>query len=469
MSTFTGLEIASRALKTNQAVLDVVGHNIANVNTPGYTRQAAQLVAMPPDTAADNGSANFAAQLGMGVDLASVSRIRDEFIEMRLQNSQGDQSKYNSLRDALQRVQDTFNELSSDSISSQITATFNAFQEVARTPEGDAARSLLRTQGETVAARFRQVFNGLTNLDSDLKGRGVTLLKQADDLARQVADLNDQIHIATIVGGHPNDLQDQRDNVIKQLANLVGAEAVPEHDNSGNPTGNVTVMVNGFTLVQGTKTNSLPTTFSMQAGVPQLTDGTISIPIKRGEVSGLIQASDRIATYKTDLNTVASTFISAVNAQHQAGYGLDGQTGRNFFSGTDASDIGVDATIESSLDAIAASSPPPSGGTVAPSNGDNARAIADIGKLRLFGTQTIVDFHAAKMTQMGADAQSAASQAANQEKVVQQLQNMRDSTSGVNLDEELTHMLQYQRSYQAAAKLVTTFDSLIDSVINMVR
>jgi flagellar hook-associated protein 1 FlgK len=469
MATFTGLEIASRALKTNQAVLDVVGHNIANVNTPGFTRQAAELVAMPPDTAADNGSANFAAQLGMGVDLASVSRIRDEFIEMRLQNAQGDQSKYNSLRDALQRVQDTFNELSTDSISSQITATFNAFQEVARTPEGDAARSLLRTQGETVAARFRLVFNGLNNLDTDLKGRGATLLQQVDDLAKQVADLNDQIHTATIVGAHPNDLMDQRDNVIKQLANLVGAQAIPEEDTNGKVTGNVTVVVNGFTLVQGINTNPLPRTFSMQAGVPQLTDGTISIPIKSGEVSGLIQASNMISKYTADLNTVASTFITQVNTQHQAGYGLDGLTGRNFFTGTDASDIGVDATIEGSLDAIAASSPPPSGGTVAPSNGDNARLIADIGKLRLFGTQTIVDYHSAKITQMGADAQSATSQASNQEKVVQQLQNMRDSTSGVNLDEELTHMLQYQRSYQAAAKLVTTFDSLIESVINMVR
>jgi flagellar hook-associated protein 1 FlgK len=426
-------------------------------------------VAAPPDTAYDATNSNFAAQIGTGVDLSSITRIRDEFVEMRLQNAQGDQAKYNSLSEALKRVEDTFNELSTQSISKQITATFNAFQEVARAPEGDAARSLLRSQGESVSRVFRDTFNGLNNLDADLKDKGAILVSEVNDLAKQVADLNDQIHIATIVGGHPNDLEDKRDNVIKQLAGLVGAQAQPEHDAQGNPTGYVTVRVNGFTLVQDNKTNPLPSTFAIQAGVPQLTDGTFMIPIKSGDVAGLIQASTMIERYRDDLNTVASTFISAVNTQHAAGYGLDGLTGRNFFSGTDASNMGVDASIRSDLNAIAASSPPLAGGTVAPSNGDNARAIADIGNQRLFGNQTIVAYHAAKMSQLGADAQSAERQATNQQSVVQQLQNMRDSTSGVNLDEELTRMLQYQRSYQAASKLVTTFDSLIDNLINMVR
>jgi len=469
MATFTGLEIASRALKVNQGVLDVVGHNVANVNTPDYSRQTAEIVSTPPDTAYDSANSNFAAQIGTGVDLASITRIRDEFIEQRLQNSQGDQSKYNALNDALKRVEDTFNELSTDGLGKQITATFNAFQEVARSPEGDAARSLLRSQGETVARTFHDIFNGLNNIDTDLKARGAVVVGQVNDLAKQVADLNGQIHIATIVGGHPNDLEDKRDSLVKQLAGMVGAEADPEHDAQGSPTGYVTVRVNGFTIVQDDKTNPLPSTFTMQAGVPQLTDGSIMIPIKSGEVAGLIQASNKIQGYKADLNTVASTLITQVNTQHAAGYGLDGLTGRNFFSGTDASDIGVDANIEGNLNAIAASTPPPTGGTVAPSNGDNARAIADIGSKLLFGNQTIVAYHSAKMTQLGADAQSADQLATNQEKVVQQLQNMRDSTSGVNLDEELTRMLQYQRSYQAASKMVTTFDSLIQSVIDMVR
>jgi flagellar hook-associated protein 1 FlgK len=469
MATFTGLEIASRALKTNQSVLDVVGHNVANVNTPGYSRQTAALVATPPDTAYDAANSNFAAQLGTGVDLASVSRIRDEFIEVRLQNAEGDQSKYNSLRDALQRVEDTFNELSTDGVGKQMTATFNAFLEVARAPEGDSARSLLRSQGETVSRTIRQVFNGLNNLDADLKGRGAMLVQQVNDLASQVADLNGQIHVATIVGGHPNDLEDKRDILVKQIAGLVGAQAQPDHDAQGNPTGYVTVRVNGATLVQEDKVNPLPDTFAMQAGVPQLAGSDFMVPVKSGEVSGLIQASDMIAHYVADLNSLVSTFISTVNTQHQAGYGLNGQTGLNFFSGTNASDIGMDANIEGDLSAIAASTPPVSGSTVAPSNGDNARLIADIGSRRLFGTQTLVAYHSAKMAQVGADAQGAERQAANQEKVVQQLQNMRDSTSGVNLDEELTHMLQYQRSYQAAARMVTMFDSLVEDLIGMVR
>ncbi len=469
MSTFTGIEIASRALRVSQNVLDVVGHNISNVNTPGYSRQTASIVASPSDTAYDVGSSNFAAQIGTGVDLASVTRVRDAFIEQRLQDATGNQSKYNTLRDGLQRVQDTFNELSTDGLGKQITATFNAFQEVSRAPEGDAARSLLRSQGENVSRRFRDVLTGLNNIDDDLKGQGAIILGQVSDLAKQVADLNGQIHITTIMGGHANDLEDKRDQVVRQLSDLVGASAVPEHDPRGNPTGNVTVSVNGFTLVEGSRTNALPSTFAVQAGVPQLTDGTLFIPIKSGIVSGLIATSDRIKTYKADLNTVASTFITEVNAQHKLGYGLDGLTNRAFFTGTDASDIAVDPAIEADLKAIAASSPPLAGGTVAPSNGDNARAISDISKKQLFGNQTIVTYQAAKITQLGADAQSYDRQASNQDKVVQQLQNLRDSTSGVSLDEELTHMLQYQRSYQAASKLVTTYDDMIQTIINMVK
>jgi len=469
MSTFTGIEIASRALRVNQNLLDVVGHNVANVNTPGYSRQSAEVVATPPDTAFDTGNSNFAAQIGTGVDIASITRIRDEFIEQRLEEATGDQSRYGALNDALQRVQDTFNELSTDGISKQITATFNAFHEVARSPEGDAARSLLRSQGETVSNRFRQIHTGLNNIQSDLKGRSDILVGQVNDLAGQVAELNNQIHISTIVGGHANDLEDKRDLVVKLLSDLVVATATPDYDANGKPTGNVTVSINGFTLVQESRTNALPTTFAIQAGVPQLTDGNIYIPIKRGQISGLVAASDKIDKYKADLNTVASTFITEVNAQHSQGYGLDGQTGRNFFIGTDASNIAVDPSIEGSLDAIAASAPPISGGTVAPSNGDNALAIANISSKLLFGNQTLVTYHSAKMTQLGADAQNFDRLNTNQQQVVQQLQTLRDSTSGVSLDEELTHMLQYQRSYEASAKLVNMFDSLTETVINLIR
>src|SRR5205085_1560848 len=105
--------------RVSQGVLDVVGHNVSNVNTPGYSRQSAEIVATPPDTAYDAGNANFAAQVGTGVNLASITRIRDEFIQQRLQDATGDQSKYNVLRDGLQRVQDTFNELSTDGIGKQ--------------------------------------------------------------------------------------------------------------------------------------------------------------------------------------------------------------------------------------------------------------------------------------------------------------------------------------------------------------
>ena len=158
-----------------------------------------------------------------------------------------------------------------------------------------------------------------------------------------------------------------------------------------------------------------------------------------------------------------------MNQQHQAGTGLDGVTGRNFFDGTDAESIKVSAPVENDLNAIAAATPPVAGSTVAPGNGDNALALARLQIAKLFGDQNITDFYGAKVTSVGSDVAAADRSVTNQGSVVQQLQNSRNSVSGVSLDEELTHMLEHQRAYQAAAKLLTTYDNLLDSIMNIVK
>jgi flagellar hook-associated protein 1 FlgK len=157
-----------------------------------------------------------------------------------------------------------------------------------------------------------------------------------------------------------------------------------------------------------------------------------------------------------------------VNTAHEAGFGLDGVTGRPFFEGTNASDIKVSAAVEASTDAIAAASAPQTGQPVAPDNGDNALQVADLANAQLLGGQTVNGYYSTAITQIGRDEQNYTQLATNQQQVMTQLQNQRNSTSGVNLDEELTNMLQYQKSYQSAAKFLSTVDTLMQNLLDAV-
>jgi flagellar hook-associated protein 1 len=466
MSTFSGIEIASRALRVNQQVVDVIGHNVANVNTPGYSRQTAHITETDPYTNPTLYQPGTNGQFGTGVELTAVTRARDEFVAARQQSGMGDQGRLNQLRDYLSRIQDAYAEPAGGGLSSMITDYFNSFQEVARNPENSAARILLRQRGQTLTQQIRNLHGALGKVDQDVQAQVAATVRDANDLARQVAGLNDQIRTISLGGGHANDLMDKRDQLVQKLGTLVGAKEIAELDASGQPTGAVNVVVNGYSLVAGDTAYPLPTTFTTLGGVPQLTNGTDLIPVTGGEVAGLIEATTFAARYRADLNTLASTLIGAVNTQHAAGYGLDGGTGRNFFSGTDASDIGIDPAILADPKAIAAASAPLPGQPVAPGNGENARAMAAIASQALFNGDTIGTYYGTHVSQIGSDVKSAETAAANQQQVNQQLETLRSSVSGVSLDEEMTHMLQFQRSYQAAARMLSTFDSLLETIIN---
>src|SRR2546426_5972229 len=166
-STFGGIEIASRALSAQQSLVDLTGHNIANVNTPGYSRQRADLAATPPDSLA--GVAN--GQIGTGVEITAITRVCDLYLDQRLLTAQGEQSRLNQLRDSLDRIQNTYLEPGSSGINNQLTAFFNSFQDLSNSPESSASRSLVRSQGAALSGQFNQLAAELKQLDDDLSGK----------------------------------------------------------------------------------------------------------------------------------------------------------------------------------------------------------------------------------------------------------------------------------------------------------
>jgi flagellar hook-associated protein 1 FlgK len=465
--TFAGIAIASSALNVDQTVLDVIGNNVANVNTPGYSRQTVDIGATTPITTTVNSPSPV--QLGTGVQTLAINRATDSFLSNRILAANGANSQATQLQSTLDRVQSVYGEPSSSSLSSLMTAFYNSFQTLSGNAESTALRTTVVQSAAALTDQFKQVNSGLNAIKSDLQTGIQSNLDQVNKLAKQIASLNQQVMDGAANNEHPNGLQDQRDQLIQQLGQIVGVTTAQDIGPNGQPDGMLNVSVGGAILVQGVQSVAIPTQTTSINGEPYLTDGTNQIKLTGGSLAGMVQGIDKVTQYQTDLNQIASTLISQVNGVHEAGYGLDGQTGRAFFQGYDAASITVNPDIANNPSEIAAATPPAAGQSVAPANGDNALAIADLMNSQVFGNDTLLSHYNASIAKIGADDQSAKTAVTNQTQLLHQLQNMQSSVSGVSLDEEMTNLMQYQRSYQAAAKMLTTMDGLMDSLLNLLH
>lgn len=461
-STFFGLEIGSRSLAASQAALDVIGHNTSNVNTPGYSRETVTLQATDPYSGSVYG------QVGTGVEIGSVSRIRDDFTDKQTYDANAKQGNYSALSDSLSRIEQVYTEPGSSGIGSQLTAFFNSFSTLAANPSSQALRSSVRNAAQSAVSAFNSVSGNLSQIAPNIASQIQGKIKDANTLAAQIGGLNQQIRIALASGQHPNDLQDQRGTLISQLSGIVQIKTTDVTNSAtGQPTGEVNINVAGVSLVQGNLVSPLPTTVSTQKGATALINANgDAINLTGGSLTGLLQAGNLLTGYQQNLDTLASSFVSAVNAQQAAGVDLTGAAGQPIFSGTDAASIAISSPIQNDLNAIAAAAAPIPPALFATGNGDNARALASIANKISVGGSTLNEYYNNGVAQVGADAKSASRSASNQQQVVSQLQNQQSSVSGVNLDEELTKLLQYQRSYQASAKIVNTFDDVLDRIIN---
>jgi flagellar hook-associated protein 1 FlgK len=463
-SAFGGLEIARSALRTSQTALNVIGHNVANVNTPGYSRQVTHIA--PKDPYGVPLPFNQApGQVGTGVDVMAIQAVRDQFLEAQLQRAAAEQGSLARLGSLLDRVQAAFGEPGAGATTAAMTSFFNAWHNLAKNPEQEDMRAVIRQQGRDLAAQFAGVYRALTSIGDEITAQVRTKVDEANGLARQIARLNLDIRQSLVLGDRPNDLIDRRQELIKQLAGLVGARAEAELDTQGKPTGFVNVLVGGNALVSGGEALALPSDFHYNGKEAFLVGGAEHVLVPGGEVAGLIEGSYRVAQYAAGVDRTAAALIERVNAQHKAGYGLDGIGGRPFFRGTGAADIAVSLEVEASLDAIAASSPPVPPNPVARGNGDNARGIADILNERILNGSTLTQYYTAQVTQVGADAAWVSQRSQDLQASVAQLTTLRHSVSGVSLDEELSMMIQYQRSYQAAARFMATLDNLLNSLM----
>jgi flagellar hook-associated protein 1 len=454
---FASLTSAARALQAQQVGLDVVGQNIANVNTAGYARRQVDLASVAP---ADPLSA------GGGVDVIGIRSTRDQMLEARLRLERPAEGKESALADTLSVVQTALGSAGA-SIDASLDSFFNSWSDLSQDPTSSTARQAVLTQAQSLS----QSFNEMAGRIEDVRSQADTGIRSAADdinqLASRIAALNDSIAKAGGAGSMSASLQDQQGEAIKSLSALVDVAVLP------NQTGGVDVsFANGRPLVIGVNAYKIDVGNNAQGMATLSSGGTdVTDEISGGRLAGLLDARDvAIPGYLTQLDTIASTLVQQVNAQHAAGRDLDGAPGGNVFvplaspAGAAAA-MTVDPALASNPRLLAAASSTGSTGDNA-----NARQLAELRDARLFagGTGTFTDAWADLTYSVGQDSATAVAEQKSRQEIVTQVEALRDAVSGVSLDEEAMMMMKFQRAYEANARYFTTIDSAITTLMNMV-
>lgn len=453
---FQGLELGKRALISHQYQLTTAGHNMANVSTPGYSRQRVSLAATDP-------MISTVGRFGSGVRIAAVNQARDFFLTAQYRQGNDQLNRWSARQKAMGEVENIFQEPSPEGFNKTLDDFFSAWHTLSQNPESSAGRAAVREQAALVVNAFHQMSNSLSDLQKSLDDQVGGMVTKINGLASNIAELNRQIARSELGGDKANDLRDRRDQAIDELSQYADVHVIEMKN------GVARVFIGSMELVEQNSSNPLATITSGNGDQTKTTvvwkGGSSPVTVAGGELAGLIESrDDLLPQYRTQLDNLAAAIVQQVNTLHQTGTGLDGVTGRNFFNaaGTAADTIALSSDVTSDLNRIGASL---SGGP-----GDNAIAlsIANLQKSLTMdgGTSTFNDYYAQIVGAVGVRSSEATDAKTNADLVLQQIEFSRQSIQGVSLDEEMTNLIEAQHAYSAAARVISTIDSAINTVIN---
>ncbi len=453
---FQALEIGKRALLAHQTSLQTIGHNIANVDTPGYSRQRVQISATLPEQ-------STIGSIGTGVQVTDIRNVRDLFLGEQLRRENKSLGQWSYKEKILSQIEVYFSEPNDNTLSDLLNGFWDAWSDLSTDPSSTNYRVALVEQTNLLTNSFQQLAEHLNDLRDSIDSEVVSTVSDINRLTAEIASLNGQIRVSELGNEQANDLRDMRDQYLDELSELIDVNTIEQKN------GEVLVFMGAMEIVDGTDTIEIGTEAynDSDAVMHQVVWTTTKAEVRNvnGKLKGLLDARDEIVPgYLNELNTLASELIQQVNALHSSGYGLDGSTGLDFFDAacTDAANIKINSEIAENPERIAASA----SGEV----GDNTIALA-IQELRdqlvmENGTVSMNDFYTGLVGRLGAESNEAVSFEENYELLVQQIENSRQSVQGVSLDEELTNMVKSQHAYDAAARVITTIDEALDTVIH---
>ncbi|HTU40736.1 MAG TPA: flagellar hook-associated protein FlgK [Candidatus Aquilonibacter sp.] len=446
------LATALSGLMAEQGAMETTTNNIANVNTPGYSRQVPVLVTTDP---VELGNLTF----GTGVNLQSVESIRDPLLETQIQQQTQAENQYSTLASALQQTQLNFTTTTSD-IGTEITNFFNSINQLSTDPSDLSVRQGVLTAADNLATSFNTTANNLTQQQQSLDLSVVQTVGQINQLTSQIAQLNGQISTLQNSGETAGSFVDQRQQAIDQLSSLVDVSVIPTNNTLTLTTSS------GAPLVSGEQNYPL-TTQANAAGLHDIYSqgNDITSQITSGQLGGTIEARDQqIPALENQLDTLAAGLANAVNGVQTAGFDLNGKAGTDLFNPPPAGTTGAAAGLSVAItdpSLIAASSDGTAG-----SNG-NAEAMYALSNQTIIDGQNPTDYYSGIVSNVGNATANASAEQSASSSILQQLNDQLSSVSGVSLDEEAANMVQYQDAYQASAQVITTINDMMYAAIQM--
>jgi flagellar hook-associated protein 1 len=445
-------DIATRSLSVYQAALDVTAQNISNASNPDYSRQR---VILGTETPQQLGGFIW----GTGVKLEDISRIHNALTDQQLRDNSSKYSSNNESSVLLDQVQSVLNEPSDQGISGLTTAFFNAWQQLSVTPNSVSLRQNVIQAAQNLSQQIQTVKHGFDSIQTSLKSGISTDVNTINNDLKQIQTLNAQIFNLQSTGQAPNDLLDQRDKAINDLSSMVNINVNYDSQNMAN------ISIGGVFAVDKVTAMQFKTTTQDGKIVVTTQDGAANLNLTGGQLYGDTNIyNNKIPSYQSSIDSFVNNLMQSVNDAHSSGYNLDNppQTGINFFSGYSNGTLKINDQIINDPNQIAVSSDGTAG------NGDIALSIAGLSTQKQADGSTLLDKYSSLISQIGTDAKGAADTANSYNLVVQQLQQQQASYSGVSVDEEMTNVIQYQKSYSASAKLITVADQMFQTLIDMV-
>jgi flagellar hook-associated protein 1 FlgK len=446
------MSLAGSALTADQAALTTTAENISNQNTDGYNRRT---VTFQEGVTVSVGGAT----IGSGVT-ASATVVRNRVLLRSVQQATEASSASTTRLTALNNLQSLFTIGTSgddgSGIGSAISGFFSAASSLSASPNDSTVRQAMYGAAETLASSLNRTSAQIAAQTSSLDQQVQSGVESVNGLTAQVASLNKQIGQAA-AGDNLDTLLDQRDQLVTQISQLVDVSTVLSPNNTMNLT-----LANGIPLVTGSKAMALTT--ATASGVTRIYAASsaggadVTGVIRGGSVGGALQARDEdLPAVTSQLDSIAQAIASAVNTQNAAGVTSSGSPGGDIFSGTTAATLTVSAT---DANAIAVSS-------TSAGDGNNALAIADLQNAPFVGGDTPSDSFANLLSGLGQTASAASTANSSASAVLTQNSTQWDNVAGVSLDQEASNLTQYQRSYQAAAKVLAIVNELMADAINL--
>lgn len=479
MPGFSSLEIGKRALLAQKFGLDVTSNNIANVNTPGYSRRSAILSETPPLN--QNG-----AWVGTGATANRIATFRDEFLDKEIKTTISKNSGYGIDSDYFNKIQAIFAEPDGNTIGNSVNDFLTSFDQLAQSPENVSLRSLVLDQGKSLAEKFNSLANQISELRNDTYKSMQIKTDNVNQLLSDIADLNKQITASSTLSdsGESQTLVDQRDQKLEDLSKLMNITT------STSDNGAVNVFVDGVSLVSQNDSATIQLVTQVNPATGERTAALQKIDAKSGVTTPFDPQSGELNSLQKqynvtlddkdssggfsvakNLNDFANALVQSVNSKTIQGYGLDDNganpPGRAFFDPSvgyvSAFDIKISADIDGKPRDI-----PLSGVTGEPGNSDIAQLIGRIQQDRSFlGGETPDGFYAGLASRIGSAMKEAQNGQSTSQLVYEQMSNQRESMMGVNLDEEAVNLIKYQKAFEASSRIVSITNELLGTVVNL--